>query len=269
MIRSLFDTEDSSEEEKKQADDKVEPEPAAPPQAETPANIEPAEKTGIPVHAEFDLDPQQNSILELEPVAAETDEEFLELEKKLKQIEEEVRADQTTAFDETVSDRDEASIETPILSAMDKIRKSETHQSVPGSTAPPEDRIAAENEEPAIVRTERQPAPADSEYIYQPDQPEAVPPVMDLSPAVRTPPPLSDETTVQPESKAEIIRRSGLAWTAATVLFGSVAFLLVLGWFADLLLGTSPWGVIGGIVVGSILGFFQFFRLTSQILKDK
>ena len=73
----------------------------------------------------------------------------------------------------------------------------------------------------------------------------------------------------KPESFAETSRKSGLAMSAAIALFGSVVFLLIIGWFADLLLGTSPWGIVGGIVIGSLIGFFQFFRMTSQILKDR
>ncbi len=70
------------------------------------------------------------------------------------------------------------------------------------------------------------------------------------------------------ESKSEIIRKSGMAWSAGIAFFASVAFLLIIGWFADLLLGTAPWGAVGGIIVGSIIGFVQLFRLTSQILKN-
>ncbi len=73
----------------------------------------------------------------------------------------------------------------------------------------------------------------------------------------------------KPESTAETARKSGLAMSAAIALFGSVVFLLIIGWFADLLLGTSPWGIVGGIVLGSSIGFLQFFRMTSQILKNK
>jgi len=73
----------------------------------------------------------------------------------------------------------------------------------------------------------------------------------------------------KPESPVETIRKSGLAYAAAVVLFGSIVFMLVLGWFFDLLTGSSPWGMVGGIVVGSIIGFYQFFKLTSEILKNK
>lgn len=68
-----------------------------------------------------------------------------------------------------------------------------------------------------------------------------------------------------PISPDETIRRSGLAWSAGIVFFSSIAFTLFLGWLADLLLGSSPWGLVGGIVIGSIIGFIQFFRITSQI----
>ena len=76
------------------------------------------------------------------------------------------------------------------------------------------------------------------------------------------------QTEIKPrQSTAETIRQSGLAYSAAIVLFGSVVFMMILGWFADLLLGSSPWGVAGGIVLGGIIGFIQFFRITSQIFK--
>ncbi len=71
------------------------------------------------------------------------------------------------------------------------------------------------------------------------------------------------------ESPAETYRKSGLAWSAAIALFGSVVFMLVLGWFADVLLGSSPWGIVTGIVIGSAIGFLQFFRITSQIIRPK
>lgn len=77
------------------------------------------------------------------------------------------------------------------------------------------------------------------------------------------------QTDYKPESQAETIRNSGLAYSAAITLFASVVFMLIIGWFADLLLGSSPWGIVGGIVLGSLIGFFQFFRTTSQILKNK
>ncbi len=71
----------------------------------------------------------------------------------------------------------------------------------------------------------------------------------------------------EPESMAETVRQSGLAWSAGIAFFAAVVFMLILGWGADVLLGTSPWGIVGGILIGSIIGFVQFFRLSSQIFK--
>ena len=75
------------------------------------------------------------------------------------------------------------------------------------------------------------------------------------------------QAQTRPEPSEETSRKTGLALSAGIALFGSVAFMLIIGWFADLLLGTSPWGIVAGIVVGSAIGFLQFFRTTSQILK--
>ena len=69
----------------------------------------------------------------------------------------------------------------------------------------------------------------------------------------------------KPESPDETARQGGLAWSAGIVFFSSVGFMLFLGWIADWLFGSSPWGLIVGIVIGSIVGFVQFFRISSRI----
>lgn len=70
-----------------------------------------------------------------------------------------------------------------------------------------------------------------------------------------------------PETPGETIRKSGLAYSAALALGGSIIFMLLIGWVLDSFLGTSPWCLLAGIIIGSGIGFYQFFRLTSQILK--
>lgn len=72
----------------------------------------------------------------------------------------------------------------------------------------------------------------------------------------------------KPEPAGEAVRKSGLAYSAGITLFASVAVLLLLGWGADRLLGTSPWGIVLGIILGAVVGFFQFFRITSQIFRQ-
>lgn len=71
-----------------------------------------------------------------------------------------------------------------------------------------------------------------------------------------------------PPTAAESSRMSGLAFTAGIAFVSSVVFMLVLGWLFDTFIGTAPWGIVGGIVLGSIIGFIQFFRLNSQILNS-
>lgn len=75
------------------------------------------------------------------------------------------------------------------------------------------------------------------------------------------------QSEFEPQSKAETLRQSGLAYSAAVVMFGSIVLMLVFGWLFDLLVGSSPWGIVGGIVLGAIIGFVQLFRITSQIFK--
>lgn len=71
----------------------------------------------------------------------------------------------------------------------------------------------------------------------------------------------------EPESIAETARKSGLAWSMGVVFFSAVAFMLVIGWGADLLFGSAPWGIVIGVVLGALIGFIQLFRLSSQIFK--
>ena len=71
----------------------------------------------------------------------------------------------------------------------------------------------------------------------------------------------------KPLTTAETIRSSGLAWSAAIALFAAVLIMLIIGWGADLLFGSSPWGIVVGIIIGAAIGFFQFFRITGEIFK--
>lgn len=71
----------------------------------------------------------------------------------------------------------------------------------------------------------------------------------------------------KPLTVAETVRSSGLAWSAAIALFAAVIVMLIIGWGADLLFGSSPWGIVIGIILGALIGFVQFFRITAEILK--
>lgn len=67
------------------------------------------------------------------------------------------------------------------------------------------------------------------------------------------------------DNQQEANRKSGMAYAAALALFMSVASLCGLGWALDRWLGTAPWLLVAGIVLGAALGFYQFIRLTSRL----
>lgn len=63
----------------------------------------------------------------------------------------------------------------------------------------------------------------------------------------------------------EANRKSGLAYGAALTLFASVVSLGGVGWLLDRWLGTKPYLLVVGIVLGAAIGFYQFIRLTSKL----
>jgi len=67
------------------------------------------------------------------------------------------------------------------------------------------------------------------------------------------------------ENKEDINRKSGMAYAAAFSLFASVVSGLIAGWLADRWLGTGPWLLVLGIVLGAAAGFYELIRITSKI----
>jgi ATP synthase protein I len=59
-------------------------------------------------------------------------------------------------------------------------------------------------------------------------------------------------------------RKSGFAYAAGITLVASVVAFCGLGWFLDKWLGTEPWLLIVGILLGSAAGLFEFVRLSSK-----
>ncbi len=77
----------------------------------------------------------------------------------------------------------------------------------------------------------------------------------------------SDTESLMPgeDNPQEINRKSGLAYAAAFSLFASVVAGLILGWVLDRWLGTQPWLLVAGIVLGAVAGFYQFIRVSSKL----
>ena len=59
------------------------------------------------------------------------------------------------------------------------------------------------------------------------------------------------------------IRQTGRAYVAGISLFATVAACLGLGWLLDRWLNTAPWLMVAGIVLGAILGLWEFIRLST------
>ena len=67
------------------------------------------------------------------------------------------------------------------------------------------------------------------------------------------------------ENQEEINRKSGLAYAAAFSLFACVMAGLILGWILDRWLGTRPWLLVLGLVLGAAAGLYEFIRTSSKL----
>ena len=56
------------------------------------------------------------------------------------------------------------------------------------------------------------------------------------------------------------VTRSAPAWAASYTLIGAIVLLGGLGYGFDQWQGTSPWGVLAGLVLGIVVGFYQLAR---------
>ena len=68
---------------------------------------------------------------------------------------------------------------------------------------------------------------------------------------------------------AEDAGKMGKAMGAGTALMGSLVGGVVLGWIVDryLIHSATPWGLIVGFAVGTILGFTNLIRLSNELNK--
>jgi ATP synthase protein I len=69
-----------------------------------------------------------------------------------------------------------------------------------------------------------------------------------------------------PERDEEnVTRKSGLVYAGVLSFVLSTVTLLAFGWLLDRWLGTGPWLVVAGIVLGAGIGFYQFVKLLSRV----
>jgi F0F1-type ATP synthase assembly protein I len=66
------------------------------------------------------------------------------------------------------------------------------------------------------------------------------------------------------ESNQEVARKSGFAYAAAFTLFACVASFCGIGYLLDRWFGTAPWCLVGGIVLGSAAGLYEFVKISAK-----
>lgn len=67
----------------------------------------------------------------------------------------------------------------------------------------------------------------------------------------------------------EAYRKAGPWLDASWQLTGSLAFWVAVGYFLDGWLGTRPWLLVSGSVLGMIVGFYLFFRAIAAINRKR
>ena len=67
------------------------------------------------------------------------------------------------------------------------------------------------------------------------------------------------------DDQQETNRKTGLAYAAAFSLFAAVVSGLIVGWLLDRWLGTRPWLLVVGIILGAIAGFYEFISASAKL----
>lgn len=62
------------------------------------------------------------------------------------------------------------------------------------------------------------------------------------------------------EAFQEGVRKSGPAAMGSYSLIGAIILLGGIGYAVDHWQGTSPWGLLGGLVLGLVVGFYELAR---------
>ncbi len=71
---------------------------------------------------------------------------------------------------------------------------------------------------------------------------------------------------MKPKSSLESeVTTSAEGWVAGGAFFGSILSGTLLGYLLDLWLGTDPWFVVTGILLGSYSGFVRMWHLSKQM----
>jgi ATP synthase protein I len=80
---------------------------------------------------------------------------------------------------------------------------------------------------------------------------------------------MDDKQPGEGEDAGTSYRRAGPYIDASWQLVGSLGLWTLVGWFLDKKLGSGPWLLVAGSLLGMGLGFYLFFRVIADIGKRK
>ncbi len=63
----------------------------------------------------------------------------------------------------------------------------------------------------------------------------------------------------------QLTQKSGIVYGAVFTLAAAIVVCLLFGWLLDRWLRTGPWLLVAGIVLGAVVGFYQFIRMMSKV----
>lgn len=63
-------------------------------------------------------------------------------------------------------------------------------------------------------------------------------------------------------------RSEGVAWRLAVEMVSAFAVCGFIGWWVDKWLGSLPWAMLSGLLLGGIAGLYNAFRVARAIQKD-
>jgi len=67
------------------------------------------------------------------------------------------------------------------------------------------------------------------------------------------------------KDEQNVNRKSSALIGAVMALSSSIVSCLIVGWLLDRWLGTTPWLIVAGIIIGSVAGFMHLIRVMSRI----
>jgi F0F1-type ATP synthase assembly protein I len=67
------------------------------------------------------------------------------------------------------------------------------------------------------------------------------------------------------QDEGDVQRKSAIVFGAISSIVFSILALLIVGWALDRWLKTEPWLLVAGVILGAVIGFYQFIRQISRI----